>query len=105
MDDTEKNTVTRAYLADIIYREIGLSFAESSELVDSLFEEIITALEAEDIVKISSFGSFQVRRKKERVGRNPKTKEEASILPRNVVSFYASNIVKKRINHLNTDEN
>ena len=104
MDDTEKNTVTRAYLADVIYREIGLSFTESSELVDSLFEEIIEALEKEEIVKISSFGSFQIRRKKERIGRNPKTKEEASILPRKVVSFYASNIVKKRINNLAADE-
>lgn len=98
MDDTEKNTVTRAYLADVIYRKIGISFAESSELVDSLFEEVIDALEQEQIVKISSFGSFQVRQKNERVGRNPKTKKEASIKPRKVVSFYASNLLKKRIN-------
>lgn len=104
MDTIEKNTVTRAYLADVIYREIGLSVAESSELVDSLFEEIIEALEKEEVVKLSSFGSFQIRSKKERIGRNPKTKKEASILPRKVVSFYASNLVKKRINNLPVEE-
>lgn len=99
MDDQEKNTVTRAYLANVIYREIGISFAESSELVDSLFEELIQALENEEVVKISSFGSFHILHKKERIGRNPKTKKEATILPRKVVSFYASNLLKKRINN------
>jgi len=92
-------TVTRAHLTDIIYREIGLSHAESSDLVDSVFEEITKALESGDSVKLSSFGTFNIREKKERIGRNPKTKEEVPISARRVVTFHASNILTKKVNN------
>jgi integration host factor subunit alpha len=92
-------TITRAHLTDIIYREIGLSHAESADLVDSVFEEITAALETGDTVKLSSFGTFSIRQKKERIGRNPKTKEEVPISARKVVTFHASNILTKKVNN------
>ncbi len=95
---TEK-TITRAHLADAIYREIGLSHTESAELVDSVLDEIITGLEESDQVKLSSFGTFTVRHKKERIGRNPKTKEEVPITPRKAITFHASNLLSKRVNN------
>lgn len=91
-------TLTRAVLAETVYREIGLSQAESSALVDDVLEEIINALIQEEEVKISSFGSFRVRQKAARIGRNPKTKQEAVITPRKVVTFHASSLMKKAIN-------
>lgn len=95
----ESNTVTRAYLTDAIYRKFGYSRAECSDLVDAVLEEMNTGLEEDGEVKISSFGTFKVKQKKERIGRNPKTKQEVPISARNVVSFYVSNILKKRINN------
>lgn len=91
-------TITRSDLADSVYEEIGLSRAESADLVDSIFEEISEALEQGDNVKISSFGSFNIREKNARIGRNPKTGVEAVISARNVVVFKASHKLKKRIN-------
>ena len=102
MDDNK--TITRAHLTDIIYREIGLSHAESADLVDSVFEEIIQALENDESVKLSSFGTFSIREKKQRIGRNPKTKEEVPISARKVVTFHSSNILTKRINSENTSD-
>ncbi len=93
-----KDTLTRASLSEAVYREIGLSYAESSELVDAVLEQVLVALEEEDQVKISSFGSFLVRSKKERIGRNPKTGVEVPISPRRVLSFRPSNILKDEIN-------
>lgn len=95
-------TITRADLADAVYQEVGLSHAESSEIVDSVFEEIRDALDAEGQVKISSFGTFAVREKSQRIGRNPKTKEEAVISARKVVTFHASNILVDRVNKQNS---
>ncbi|MCB2081996.1 MAG: integration host factor subunit alpha [Rickettsiales bacterium] len=92
------NTVTRATLAEAVYRELGFSLTECSEMVDSMLEELITGLERGETVKLSSFGTFGIRHKKERIGRNPKTKEEIPITPRNVISFRASNILMKRVN-------
>lgn len=92
-------TLTRAILTESVYNEIGLSQAESSELVDEVLEEIITTLAKGEEVKISSFGSFRVRKKSARIGRNPKTKEEVMITPRAVVTFHASNIMKENINN------
>ena len=92
------NTLTRASLSEAVYREIGLSLAESSELVDDVLEHVIVALEDGDNVKISSFGSFLVRQKKERIGRNPKTGVEVPITPRKVLSFRPSNLLKDKIN-------
>jgi len=94
----ESKTLTRANLADAVYREVGFSHAESADLIDSVLEEIIKSLENGDNVKLSSFGTFTVRQKKARIGRNPKTKEEVEITPRKVVSFHASSGLVDKIN-------
>lgn len=94
---TEKN-LTRADLSNAVYRDVGLSLAESGELVDAVIEEICTALQSGDQVKLSSFGTFSLRRKKQRIGRNPKTGVEVPITPRTVLTFNASNILKSRVN-------
>lgn len=91
-------TLTRADLANAVYREIGLSLSESTQLVDTVIDEICEALSNGDMVKLSSFGTFKLRRKKERVGRNPKTGVEVPISPRTVLSFNASNILKQKVN-------
>ncbi|MBT6285656.1 MAG: integration host factor subunit alpha [Rhodospirillaceae bacterium] len=91
-------TVTRADLSEAVYQEVGLSRNESAALVESVLSEIADTLTSGETVKISSFGSFSVRQKGERVGRNPKTGEEVPILPRKVLVFRASNVLKNRIN-------
>ena len=92
------DTLTRAELAELIYSEVGISKTEASEIVDQFFEEIINDLVDGNSGKLTSFGTFSVRHKKERIGRNPKTKEEAIIDARRVISFRASKELKKRIN-------
>lgn len=94
----EKETVTRAYLMNVIYKKLGYSRAESADLVDTVIDQLSEGLIEDGEAKISSFGTFKIRQKKERIGRNPKTKEEVAISPRRVVSFYASNVLKKLIN-------
>ena len=91
-------TVTRADLAEAVFREIGLSRKESADLVESVLGLISDALARGEPVKISSFGSFSARMKGQRVGRNPKTGEEVPILPRRVLVFRASHVLKDRIN-------
>jgi len=91
-------TVTRADLTEAVIREVGLPRNESSELVESVIQEIEACLERGEQVKISSFGTFSVRQKRERVGRNPKTGETVPIAPRRVIGFRPSNIMKDRIN-------
>jgi integration host factor subunit alpha len=91
-------TVTRADLSEAVYQEVGLSRNESAELVESVLNEISDALVRGEIVKLSSFGSFSVREKGERIGRNPKTGEEVPILPRRVLVFRASHVLKNKIN-------
>lgn len=91
-------TITRADLGNSVYREIGLSLSESMTLVDAVFEEISVALEKGDNVKLSSFGTFSLRKKKARVGRNPKTGVEVTITPRTVLTFNPSNILKESVN-------
>lgn len=91
-------TVTRAQLGEAVYQEVGLSRNESAALVESVLEEVANALTAGEGVKISSFGSFIVRQKGLRTGRNPKTGEEVPILPRKVLVFRASHVLKNRIN-------
>ncbi len=91
-------TVTRADLSEAVYQEVGLSRNESAALVESVLSEIADTLTSGETVKISSFGSFSVRQKGERVGRNPKTGEEVPIVPRKVLVFRASNVLKNRIN-------
>src|SRR5918911_1176270 len=75
-------TITRAQLSEAVYQEVGLSRNESAELVESVIAEISDALERGEMVKISSFGSFAVRKKGQRIGRNPKTGQEVPISPR-----------------------
>ncbi len=91
-------TITRADLAESVYEQVGLSRNESSDLVEVVLDEIMTALIAGDNVKLSSFGSFSVREKGERIGRNPKTGVEVPILPRKVLVFRASHVLKDKIN-------
>jgi len=93
------HTVTRAQLTEAVYQEVGLSRNESAELVESVIAEISRALERGDMVKISSFGSFAVRKKGQRVGRNPKTGQEVPISPRRVLVFRASHALKLQINN------
>ena len=93
-------TVTRADLAEAVYLKIGLSRTESAGLVEMVLAEIADVLANGEAVKLSSFGSFVVRRKAERVGRNPKTGVEVAITPRHVMVFKASNVLKARINGL-----
>ena len=92
-------TLTRADLTESVYRNIGLSRNESSDLVESVLEEICTCLEAGEEVKLSSFGTFSVQSKRQRVGRNPKTGVEAVITPRRVLSFRPSHILKDRVDN------
>lgn len=92
------NTVTRSQLGEAVYQEVGLSRNESGELVEAVLQEISDALVRGETVKISSFGSFSVRQKGERVGRNPKTGEEVPILPRKVLVFRASHVLKNTVN-------
>lgn len=92
------HTVTRAQLSEAIYQEVGLSRNEFAELVELVIAEISGALERGEMVKISSFGSFAVRQKGQRVGRNPKTGQEVPISPRRVLVFRASHALKDQIN-------
>lgn len=90
-------TLTRADLADIVHREIGLSRAESAGIVEGILHHMCHALAEGHNVKISGFGSFILRDKGERVGRNPKTGVEVPIAPRRVLTFRASQIMRERI--------
>ena len=92
------NTVTRSDLSEAVYREIGLSRNESAEMVETILSRIGQALVQGDSVKISSFGTFDVRDKGARMGRNPKTGEEVPIEPRRVLVFRPSHIMKERVN-------
>ena len=91
-------TVTRADLSEAVYRKVGLSRAESAQLVEVVLDEISDCIVKGESVKLSSFGSFIVRDKNERVGRNPKTGEEVPISPRRVMVFKPSNVLKDKIN-------
>jgi integration host factor subunit alpha len=91
-------TLTRADLSEAVYQEVGLSRHESASLVETILGEISQALVKGANVKISSFGSFLIRDKGGRVGRNPKTGEEVPIAPRRVLTFRASQVLKSQIN-------
>ena len=91
-------TITRAQLSEAVYQEVGLSRNESADLLESVLTMISDALANDESVKISSFGSFSVRQKGQRIGRNPKTGEEVPILPRKVLVFRPSQVMKARIN-------
>ena len=91
-------TITRAQLGEAVYQEVGLSRNESSELLEAVLSQISDALGRGETVKISSFGTFSVRQKGQRIGRNPKTGEEVPILPRKVLVFRPSQVLKTRVN-------
>jgi integration host factor subunit alpha len=91
-------TITRADLSEAVYQRVGLSRTESSDLVQTVLDEICEAAARGETVKLSSFGSFVVRSKGQRIGRNPKTGVEVPILPRRVMVFKPSNVLKARIN-------
>lgn len=92
------STITRAQLSEAVYQEVGLSRNESADLLESVLRMMTDALAGGETVKISSFGSFSVRKKGQRIGRNPKTGEEVPILPRKVLVFRPSQVMKTRIN-------
>jgi len=91
-------TVTRAQLSEAVYQEVGLSRNESAQLVEAVLNEISGCLVGGEMVKISSFGSFAVRQKGGRIGRNPKTGEEVPIAPRRVLVFRPSHVLKEQVN-------
>ena len=91
-------TVTRVSITEAIYEEIGLSRKDSGDVLDMVIEEIKNELAAGNDVKISSFGTFSLRNKNARVGRNPKTGKEATITPRTDISFKPSQILRKAVN-------
>ena len=91
-------TLTRADLAEAVFQKVGLPRNESAEIVELVLREIVSSLERGQTVKLSAFGSFGIRDKGQRIGRNPKTGKEVPITPRRVLVFRASNIMKQRIN-------
>ena len=92
------STITRANLSETIYAEVGLSRNESAALLETVLDRMAIALEAGDSVKISGFGVFTVRQKGRRIGRNPKTGQEVPILPRRVLVFRPSHVLRARVN-------
>jgi len=91
-------TVTRAHLAETIYTQVGLSRNESASLLEMVLDRLSAALEAGESVKISGFGTFSVRQKGRRIGRNPKTGQEVPIMPRRVLVFRPSHVLKSQVN-------
>ncbi|MBL4872615.1 MAG: integration host factor subunit alpha [Rhodobacteraceae bacterium] len=92
-----ESTLTRMDLSEAVFREVGLSRNESADLVESVLDHVSDALVAGESVKVSSFGTFSVRSKSERIGRNPKTGEEVPIAPRRVLTFRPSHLMKDRV--------
>lgn len=92
-----ESTLTRMDLSEAVFREVGLSRNESADLVESVLGHVSDALVSGESVKISSFGTFSVRSKNERIGRNPKTGEEVPIAPRRVLTFRPSHLMKDRV--------
>jgi integration host factor subunit alpha len=97
-------TITRADLSEAVYQKVGLSRTESAALVELVLQEVTDCLERGETVKLSSFGSFVVRKKGQRIGRNPKTGKEVPISPRRVMVFKPSAILKQRINGISVPD-
>ena len=93
----EAGTLTRADLADALHRDVGLSRMDSAKLVEQILDHMRDSLAAGENVKISGFGTFVLRNKGERIGRNPKTGVEVPIAPRRVLTFRASQMMRERI--------
>jgi integration host factor subunit alpha len=96
-DGMTEKTLTRMDLSEAVFREVGLSRNESAQLVESVLQHVSDALASGDSVKISSFGTFSIRDKTARVGRNPKTGDEVPISPRRVLTFRPSHLMKDRV--------
>ena len=94
----ERKTLTRQDISEALYRDVGLSKHESALMLETVLEHISNALIDGEIVKLSSFGTFTSRQKRERIGRNPKTGVAATINARRVISFKPSKLMKERIN-------
>ena len=94
-------TITRTELSEAVYQEVGLSRNESSDLLETVLEKISETLITGESVKISSFGTFSIRSKSERIGRNPKTGIEVPITPRRVINFRPSQQLKLRVSGIN----
>ena len=90
-------TITKADLADYLYEKVGLNKREAKEFVDLFFEELRSALLSEESIKLTGFGNFDVRKKAERPGRNPKTGQQIPVTARKVVTFHASQKLKERM--------
>ncbi|MAP24055.1 MAG: integration host factor subunit alpha [Rickettsiales bacterium] len=93
-----KKTITRADIGEALRKKCGLSRAESMSFVESVIDEVCTCIKKEKEVKIPLFGVFGLKHKKARIGRNPKTMEEAKICERNVATFRVSRVMKDRVN-------
>ena len=93
-----KSTMTKADIVEKVYEKIGFSKKESSELVELVFDTLKTVLEEGEKVKISGFGNFVVRQKKERIGRNPQTGDQITISARKVLTFRPSQVLKAMLN-------
>jgi integration host factor subunit alpha len=96
-DEMSEKTLTRMDLSEAVFREVGLSRNESANLVEAVLQHMSDSLASGETVKISSFGTFSVRAKTARVGRNPKTGEEVPISPRRVLTFRPSHLMKDRV--------
>lgn len=94
---TDAGTLTRADIAETINRQVGLSRADAAGMIDSILNHMIDAVVAGENVKISGFGTFVLRDKAQRVGRNPKTGIEVPITPRRVLTFRASQGVRHKV--------
>ena len=92
------DTLTRADLTEAVFQAVGLSRTDSAQMVEDMLEEISAALARGETVKLSSFGTFTVRQKLQRMGRNPKTGDEVPIAPRRVLVFRPSHVLKSMIN-------
>jgi integration host factor subunit alpha len=95
---SDQKTLTRMDLAEAVYHEVGLTRKAAQDMVDQLIEELCKVLEKGGTVKLSAFGNFSVRQKRQRMGRNPKTGVEVPITPRRVLSFRASHLLKQEMN-------
>ena len=100
----DPKTLTRQDISEALYRQIGLSKHESALMLESVLEQISNALVHGESVKLSSFGTFYPRQKRERIGRNPKTGVTATINARRVISFKPSKLMKERVNNLKNIE-
>ena len=97
------DNITREDIADYINKEFGLSKKDCNDLVNSILEEIQNGLIENQVVKIHNFGTFKLKRKNSRIGRNPKTKEDVMIEARNIINFYPSKKIKNYINNPDFD--